>query len=125
MQEVCGTSDFEIGWRYVMQVEIVSDDRSRHQHSLREGRHRQGMDEAAIGEAAARRAPVDAQALFRKEGADRERRLESLAIDLLTALAERDALVRDGERRAGQALLMIDKEGFRHLRWSTGAAAGA
>jgi hypothetical protein len=26
--EVCGTSDLEIGWGYVKQVEIVGDDRS-------------------------------------------------------------------------------------------------
>ena len=28
MKEVCGTSDLEIGWGYVKQVEIISDDRS-------------------------------------------------------------------------------------------------
>src|SRR4029453_12100575 len=46
----------------------------------------------------------DAQAVLRKERADRERRLEALAVGALTALAERDALVRDAEQRAGQAL---------------------
>ena len=39
-----------------------------------------------------------------KNGPDRKRRLEALAVTVLTALAERDALVRDAERRAGQAL---------------------
>ena len=35
------------------------------------------------------------------------------AIAVLTALGERDALVRDAERRAGQALLtMTDEEGL-------------
>jgi hypothetical protein len=28
VHRVCGASDLEIGWRYVKQVEIVSDDRS-------------------------------------------------------------------------------------------------
>jgi hypothetical protein len=27
-KEVCGTSDLEIGWGYVKQVELISDDRS-------------------------------------------------------------------------------------------------
>jgi hypothetical protein len=53
---------------------------------------------------AARRSALDAQAVLRKEWADRERRLEALAVAALTALAERDALVRDAEQRGGQAL---------------------
>jgi hypothetical protein len=62
---------------------------------------------------AARRAALDAQALLRKERADRERRLQGLAVAVLTALGERDALVRDAERRAGQALrTMTDDEGL-------------
>jgi hypothetical protein len=56
---------------------------------------------------------LDTQAVLRKERADRERRLEALAITVLTALGERDALVRDTEQRAGQALrTMTDDEGF-------------
>ena len=51
---------------------------------------------------AARRAALDAQAVLRKERADRERRLEGLAVAVLTALGERDAAVRDAERRAGR-----------------------
>ena len=43
---------------------------------------------------AARRLALDAQAVLRKERADRERRLQGLAVAVLTALAERDALVR-------------------------------
>jgi hypothetical protein len=40
-------------------------------------------------------------------------RLEGLAVAALTALAERDAVVRDAERRVGQALLaMTDEEGL-------------
>ena len=62
---------------------------------------------------AARRSALDAQAVLRKERADRERRLEALAVAVLTALGERDALVRDAERRAGQALrMMTDDEGL-------------
>jgi hypothetical protein len=62
---------------------------------------------------AARRSAFDAQAVLRKERADRERRLEGLAVTVLTALGERDALVRDAERRAGQALLtMTNEEGL-------------
>src|SRR5215211_5355088 len=62
---------------------------------------------------AARRVALDAQAVLRKERADRERRLQALAVAVLTALAERDALVRETERRAGQALrTMTDNEGL-------------
>jgi hypothetical protein len=62
---------------------------------------------------AARRAALDAQAVLRKERADRERRLEVLAVAVLTALGERDALVRDAERRAGQVLrTMTGDEGL-------------
>ena len=62
---------------------------------------------------AARRSALDAQAVLRKERANRERRLEDLAVAVLTVLGERDALVRDAERRAGQALRkMADDEGL-------------
>ena len=53
---------------------------------------------------AARRAALDAQAVLRKERADRERRLEGLAVAVLTAIGERDRAVWDAERRAGEAL---------------------
>jgi hypothetical protein len=60
---------------------------------------------------AARRSALDAQALLRKERADRERRLERLAVEVLTALGERDQAIRDAEQRAGGALLaMTDGE---------------
>jgi hypothetical protein len=62
---------------------------------------------------AARRSALDARAVLRKERADRERRLEGLAVAVLTALGERDALIRDAEQRAGQALrTMTDDEGL-------------
>ena len=69
------------------------------------------MNQQAMKQAA-RRLALDAQAVLRKERADRQRRLQGLAIAVLTALAERDAMVRDAERRAGQALrTMTDDEG--------------
>src|SRR5215216_7677096 len=62
---------------------------------------------------AARRSALDAQAVLRKERADRERRLEGLAVAVLTALGERDAFVRGAEQRAGQALrTMTGDEGL-------------
>ena len=51
---------------------------------------------------AARRSALDAQAVLRKERADRECRLEGLAVAVLTAIGERDSLVRDAERRAAK-----------------------
>ncbi|HET9563083.1 MAG TPA: hypothetical protein VFP27_00875 [Mycobacterium sp.] len=53
---------------------------------------------------AARRSALDAQAARRKERIDLERRLEGLAVEVLTAIGERDGAVRDAERRAGEAL---------------------
>jgi hypothetical protein len=51
---------------------------------------------------AARRSTLDAQAARRRERADRERRLEALAVAVLTALGERDRAVKDAETRAGE-----------------------
>jgi hypothetical protein len=62
---------------------------------------------------AARRSALDAQAVRRKERADRQRRLEALAVAVLTALGERDGAVRDAEKRAAEALrTMTDEEGL-------------
>ena len=62
---------------------------------------------------APRRLALDAQAVRRKERADRERRLEESAVAVLTALGERDGPVRDAERRAAEALqTMTDDEGL-------------
>ena len=57
-----------------------------------------------VARQAARRSALDAQAVLRKERADRARRLETIAVAVLIALGERDAAVRDVERRAGEAL---------------------
>jgi len=57
---------------------------------------------------------------------DRERRLEGLAVAVLTALGERDAAVRGADRRAGEALqTMTDDEGLslrEAIEWDTSAS---
>jgi hypothetical protein len=53
---------------------------------------------------AVQRSVLKIQVALRRERADRERRLEALAITVLTALGEGDALVRDAELWTGQAL---------------------
>ena len=73
------------------------------------------MNQQAMKQAA-RRLALDAQAVLRKERADRQRRLQGLAIAVLTALAERDAMVRDAERRAGQALRTMTDDGGLSVR---------
>jgi len=55
----------------------------------------------------ARRKAHDAVARQRKERAERERRLEDLAVQVLTAVEERDAAVADTKQRAGAALRQI------------------
>lgn len=61
----------------------------------------------------ARRAALDAQSKRRRERAEREKRLEGLAVAVLVAVGERDAAVVDAERRAGQALReMTEDEGL-------------
>jgi hypothetical protein len=117
MQEVCGTSDLEIGWAYMKQVEIGGDDRSSPRSCLRlnegAGVHKEDVMSQQLVRQAARRSALDAQAVLRKERTDREHRLEALAVAVLTALGERDALVRDAELRAGQALrTMTGDEGL-------------
>jgi len=62
----------------------------------------------------ARRAALDAQSKWRRERAEREKRLEGLAVRVLVAVRERDAAVSDADRRAGQALWeMTEDEGAR------------
>ena len=53
---------------------------------------------------AARRAALDAQSKRHREGAEREKRLEDLAVRVLVAVRERKAAVADADRRAGTAL---------------------
>ena len=60
---------------------------------------------------AARRSALEAQAERRKQRADRERRIEALAVVVLTALAERDGAV--ATRKGREALqTMTDDEGL-------------
>jgi hypothetical protein len=61
----------------------------------------ESSDESSLDEASgAAVGASDAQAVLRKERADRERRLEGLPVAVLIALGERDGAVRDTERRA-------------------------
>ena len=74
---------------------------------------------------AARRAASQVQARYRRERVERDRRLERLAVEVLTALGERDAMIAATEQRAGAALqaMIIDE----HLtvseavQWCAGA----
>lgn len=62
---------------------------------------------------AARRSALEAQLARRRARAERERRLERLAVDVLVAVSERDASIQAAERRAGHALrAMTDREGL-------------
>jgi hypothetical protein len=70
------------------------------------------MSQRSVRRAAGRSA-FAGQAVRRKERADRERRLEGVAVNVLTEIGERDGAVRDAERRAGEALrTMTDDEGL-------------
>jgi hypothetical protein len=57
---------------------------------------------------APRLAAPQVQIKRRRQRAERDRRLERLAIEVLTALAERDATIAAVEKRAGAALLCIE-----------------
>lgn len=59
---------------------------------------------------AARRSALNAQAVLRKQRADRERRLEALAVEVLTALGECAGAVQDVELPAGGALLAMSHD---------------
>jgi hypothetical protein len=61
----------------------------------------------------ARRAALDAQSKRRRERAEREKRLEQLAVRVLVAIRERDVAVADADLRAGNALRdMTEEEGL-------------
>jgi hypothetical protein len=63
------------------------------------------MSQQAVGQAAHRSA-LDAQAVLRTERVDGERRLEGLAVAVLTALGERDAAVQDADKLCEGQLFM-------------------
>jgi hypothetical protein len=73
------------------------------------------IKEGAMGKQTMRQAPRLAashvQTKRRRQDAERDRRLERLAIEVLTALGERDATVVAAEQRAGAALLGIETRG--------------
>jgi hypothetical protein len=61
----------------------------------------------------ARRAALGVQAQRRMQRAERDRRLEGLAVQVLTAIGEREAAIAEAEQRAGQALVaMTEDEGL-------------
>jgi hypothetical protein len=61
----------------------------------------------------ARRAALDVQSKRRRERAEREKRLENLAVRVLVAMREREAAAADADRRAGEALReMTEDEGL-------------
>lgn len=65
---------------------------------------------------AARRVALRVQAERRQARTARQRRLDELAVDLHTALGERDAAVAVTERRAGEVLHAMTREGGLSLR---------
>jgi hypothetical protein len=111
---------------YVKQFEIVGDYRSTRcsRLGLSEGRSDKGRcDESAVGEAGDATLSVRCSGGTAKQRADRERRLEGLAVAVLTALGGRDAAVRDTETRVGQALqTMTDDEGLSAVERSPSAS---
>jgi hypothetical protein len=106
---------------------ISGDDRSASRKSRREcGSLDEGSryGQADI-EAGRRLAASEVHAKRRREPAQRDRRLEKLAIEVLTALGERDATIAVTEQRAGRALqAMITDESLtvsRAVQWCAGA----
>ncbi len=69
------------------------------------------MDKQSIKQQA-RRTALDAQAKRRARQAEREKRLERLAVQVLVAVRERDEQVALIERRAGHALAQMSSEGL-------------
>jgi hypothetical protein len=98
---LCGTADLEIS-REVREVDRDRcDDRSTRPCRLwlceGAGVGEGDGNKSAGGEASG--SALDAQAVLRKERADPEPQLEGMAVAVLTALGERDHLVRDLGRR--------------------------
>ena len=68
----------------------------------------------------ARKSAVERVARLRQQRADLLRKQEELSSSVMTALAERDALIADAERRAGTALTALMATGLSVLeasRW--------
>ena len=60
----------------------------------------------------ARRSAVERVARLRQQRADLVKKQEGLSAEVMTALAERDALMVDAERRAGTALKALVSSGL-------------
>ena len=60
----------------------------------------------------ARKSAAERVARLRQQRADLVKRREELSVEVLTALAERDALIADTERRAGTALKALVSSGL-------------
>ena len=58
----------------------------------------------------ARRTALDAQARMRARRVERERRRDALGVVVVSALAERDAVVSACEARAGEALVKLTEQ---------------
>lgn len=58
----------------------------------------------------ARRTALDVQTRMRQARAEQDRRRSALAVTVVTALTERDALVRSCEGRAGEALRALTED---------------
>ena len=61
---------------------------------------------------AARKQALEGQEGRRRERAAQDKRLEALAVDVLVAVAERDAAIREAEQRAGVAVRSMQGEGL-------------
>ena len=74
---------------------------------------------------AARLAASQVQAKYRRERVERDRRLERLAVEVLTALGEREAMIAATEQRAAAALqaMIIDEHVTvsEAVQWCAGA----
>ena len=73
----------------------------------------------------ARRAALDVQSRMRQQRAEQERRRASLAVTVVTALAERDALVLACEARAATALRSLTADEGLSLREAVQWCGGA
>ena len=65
------------------------------------------------GRTAARRAAMDAMAQRQSQRLEREKRIDKVALEVVLALAERDAAVEETEARAGRGLgRLLEEEGL-------------
>lgn len=61
---------------------------------------------------AARKQALEGQEVRRRERAAQDKRLEGLAIDVLVAVAERDAAIQEAEHKAGAAVRSMLEAGI-------------